>query len=132
MLFSVCDVILDLALIIDNSGSIRNETTKDENYILLKEFVKSLLDILDIAPDRTRVGALRFSTTVQTEFKLDTYMADRELMKARIDSMQFEGSETNISGALRQARFDIFDSNHGDRPNIQNVAIVVADGKYTC
>ena len=66
---------------------------------------------------------------LQTEFKLDTYMADRELMKAHIDRMQFEGSETNISGALRQARYDIFDSNHGDRPNIQNVAIVVADGE---
>ena len=66
---------------------------------------------------------------LQTEFKLDTYMANRELMKAHIDRMQFEGSETNISGALRQARYDIFDSNHGDRPNIQNVAIVVADGE---
>ena len=66
---------------------------------------------------------------LQTEFKLDTYMADRELMKEHIDRMQFEGSETNISGALRQARYDIFDSNHGDRPNIQNVALVVADGE---
>ena len=56
-------------------------------------------------------------------------MADRDLMKAHIDSMQFEGSETNISGALRQARYDIFDNDHGDRPNIQNVAIVIADGK---
>ena len=64
----VCDVILDVGLIIDNSGSIRNESTKDENYLLLKEFVKSLIDILDIAPGRTRVGALRFSTTVQVDF----------------------------------------------------------------
>ncbi len=48
---SVCDIVLDVALLIDNSGSIRNNTdskTRNENYRLLKEFIKSLLDILDV------------------------------------------------------------------------------------
>ena len=59
------------------------------------------------------MGALRFSTNVYTEFRLDRYVnpaardgsEERRLMKEHIDRMEFEGSETNISGAIRQARW---------------------------
>ena len=126
---SVCDAILDIALVIDNSGSIENNTDDNQNYVLLKDFIKSLLDILDIAPNKTRVGAIRFSTHVHTEFKLDSYMDDKEGMKRHIENMQYEGLRTNISGAIKQTRSEIFNINHGDRPNIPNVAIVIADGE---
>ena len=56
-------------------------------------------------------------------------MADREAMEAHIDAMYFEGLRTNVSGALRQIRFEIFDPNHGDRPQVPNVAVVTADGE---
>ena len=118
-----------MALIIDNSGSIQNGSTTNENYIILKEFVKSLIDTLDIGPDRTRLGVVRFSTSVATEFQLDTYLNDKTAMKQHIDAMPFEGFDTNISGALQRARTDIFVENHGDRSFIPNVAIVIADGQ---
>ena len=86
LFFSVCDAVLDIALLIDNSGSITNGTTSHENYNLLKQFVNSLLDTLNIAPDKTRVGAIRFSTNVSTEFTLKTYMSDKEGMKRHIES----------------------------------------------
>ena len=120
---------LDIALVIDNSGSITNGTMSRENYVLLKQFVNSLLDTLHIAPDKTRVGAIRFSTSVSTEFRLETYMNDKEAMKRHINDMPFEGFDTNISGALKETRTNIFNSSHGDRSFIPNVAIVIADGQ---
>ncbi len=50
-------------------------------------------------------------------------------MKLHIDNMEFEGSQTNISGALWQAGQDIFNYERGDRLDVQNVAIVLADGE---
>ena len=66
----MCDVILDVALIIDNSGSIRNDSDINENYKLLKDFIKSLIDILDISPGRTRVGAIRFELHLMCAYGL--------------------------------------------------------------
>ena len=56
-------------------------------------------------------------------------MHDKEGMKRHIENMHYEGLRTNISGAIKQTRSEIFDINHGDRPNIPNVAIVIADGE---
>ena len=43
--------------------------------------------------------------------------------------MPFEGHDTNISGALKQTRTQIFDARFGDRSFVPNVAIVIADGQ---
>ncbi len=111
---------------IDNSGSI--EDARVGNYQLLKDFIKSLLDILDVSPTGIHVGAVRFSTSVVTEFRLDRYTSSED-MKAHIDQMPFEGQETNISGALWNTQHDLFSNNPGDRPNVDNVVLVVADGE---
>ncbi len=50
-------------------------------------------------------------------------------MKQAIDNMPFDGGLTNISGALRQTRRDIFNFHNGDRPDVRNVVIVIADGE---
>ena len=126
---SVCNAVLDIALLVDNSGSIKNGSMTSENYAILKAFVKSLIDTLDVGRARTRVGLVRFSTDVHTEFRLNTYMDNKAAMKRHVDSMPFDGKDTHISGALQRTRTDIFSPLHGDRPWIQNVAIVIADGQ---
>ncbi len=121
----MCNVI-DLALIIDNSGSI--EDAGKGNYKLLKDFIKSLLDSLDISEHGTHVGALRFSSDVHTEFRLNTYNTTED-MKDHITHMDYAQQFTNISGALWKARQDIFKPEYGDRSDVQNVALVIADGE---
>ncbi len=67
---SDCDVDMDLAIVIDNSGSIKNESTQsleNKNYDNLKKFVKSLLDILNIGQDDTRVGVVRYGLSGNAE-----------------------------------------------------------------
>lgn len=131
MSFPDCNKIFDLAIVIDNSGSIKNESTvsqENKNYDNLKKFVKSLIDTFSIGEDQTRVGVVRFSDHASTVFQLDTYF-DKLYMKQAIDEMPFDGGLTNISGALKQTKRDVFNIHHGDRPDIRNVAIIIADGE---
>ena len=64
---------MDLAFIIDNSGSIRDKNKDGDNYDRLKEFLANLVDQLDVGMDRTRVAAVRFSDVAELEFHLDDY-----------------------------------------------------------
>ena len=43
--------------------------------------------------------------------------------------MPFERFDTNIAGALKQVKLDIFNEESGDRSYIPNVVIVIADGQ---
>ena len=48
----------------DDSGSIRDKNPADgsyDNYQLLKDFIKKLLQRLDIGPDSTRVSIIRYT-----------------------------------------------------------------------
>ncbi len=67
---------MDLAIVIDNSGSIKNESTQshsNKNYDNLKNFVKSLVDILEVSDTATKVGIVRFSDVATTVFRLNAY-----------------------------------------------------------
>lgn len=73
-------------------------------FRLVQNFLKSMVDILDVGEFATRVGAVRFSHVAVREFHLDEYY-ERAALKRAIDRMHFTGSTTNTSGALRYTRF---------------------------
>ena len=126
---------MDLALIIDNSGSIRDKNVKNatnhtvvDHYQTLKDFINSLLDIMDVGPLNTRVGALQFSHKSHVVFHLNTYSTKAQ-MKDAINRMTLIGSTTNTSGGIRLGRLGIFNPYEGDRPDQPNVMIVITDGE---
>ena len=51
---------LDLAIVLDTSGSTRND-----RFFAIQSFVADLIDVLEVAPTKTRVAALHFSNTTQ-------------------------------------------------------------------
>jgi len=61
MLVSVAACVVDLAFVIDNSGSIRdNDPPGGNNWQLILDFVKSIIRELIIAPYATRVAVVDF------------------------------------------------------------------------
>ena len=50
-------------------------------------------------------------------------------MKNAVDRIPDVTGNTNISGALRLARQEIFNYNNGDRLDVRNVALIISDGK---
>ena len=121
---------MDLCLVIDSSGSIRDNNPpggNPDNYDLQLKFLANLIGAFNIGPDGTRVGAIIFSEQVILEFTLSQYDNSDAIAQAILAS-PYLGQTTNTPEALRQTRLQCFNMGTGDRPNVPNLAIVVTDG----
>ena len=125
-----CAVQVDLCFIIDSSGSIRDNNPPGgqlDNYDLQLQFLSRLVDLFDIGPDATKVGAVIFSEQVRLAFSLDTY-TDAQSIKDAILGLTYLGQTTNTPEGLRVTREQCFNQGNGDRPNVPNLAIFISDG----
>ena len=125
-----CASRVDLCFIIDSSGSIRDNNPPDrsyDNYELQLQFLISLVSAFTIGPDETRVGAILFSEQVSLEFTLSTFDAANDINAALL-ALPYLGQTTNTPEALLQTRTQCFNRANGDRPDVDNLAIVVTDG----
>ncbi len=82
--------------ILDASGSIGRS-----NFNSVRNFVSRYVDGVDIGPDDTQVGVIRFSSSAQLLFDLDTYK-DRNSLQWAIRSILYTTGGTNIPAALCQ------------------------------
>ena len=126
-----CEAKVDLCLIVDASDSITFYNPPDgsyDNWQLQLDFLSLLVDLFTIGPDATRVGAVVFSEDVRLAFSLDTY-TDVESVKKAIYNLDYLDQQTNTAEAFRVTREECFNIATGDRPNIQNLAIIISDGR---
>lgn len=57
----VAECVADIAFVIDNSGSIRdNDVVGGNNWQLIIDFVRSIIDAFTIGPRATRVAVVDF------------------------------------------------------------------------
>ena len=112
-LFLGCDIRVDLVLILDLSGSVEDE------YRMVLEFAKHLVYGLPFQQDRTRVGAIAYSTEIVGQFYMNTYR-DQE---AVINALNFyhKGGKTNAQLALNLMREQHFTSQRGDRSAVRGL-----------
>jgi hypothetical protein len=128
-----CINILDLALLVDNSGSIRDSNPQDgsyDNWDLVTQFMSDLVQNLNVGIDGTRVALVKYANRVHVEFDLNDYQSLSDV-QAAIRNTEYIGGNTNASGALLVTRDVIFNVDNGDRPNVINVAVVITDGEST-
>ena len=121
---------MDLCLIIDSSGSIRDNNPPGgttDNWDLQLNFLAYLVGAFSIGSDATRVGAIVFSERVRLAFTLDRYTSVDEVQQA-IRNLAYMGQTTNTPEALIQTRLQCFHQATGDRPDVANLAIIVSDG----
>ena len=120
---------MDICLIIDSTGSIRDKNPSDgtDNWQLQLEFLATLIGAFTIGPDDTRVGAIVFSTKATLAFSLNDYTTIDEIQNA-IRNIAYMGGWTNTPKALLQTRLQCFNPTTGDRPGVDNLAIIVTDG----
>ena len=122
-----CETKVDLCFVIDSSGSI-NDNTPIDNWQLQLNFLATLVDAFEIGQDHTRVGAVSFSDIVLLEFKLNDY-DDAESVKNAILNIDYLGQTTNTAGGFRITREQCFNRENGDRPEVQNMAVIITDGQ---
>ena len=125
----MCHTKVDLCLIIDSSGSIRdsNSPGRPDNYALQLDFLANVVASFPIGPDNTRVAAIVFSEEVVLEFQLNRYNSISEVQEA-IRNVPYLGQTTNTPEAFRQADLQCFSAANGDRDDADNMIIIVTDG----
>ena len=112
-----------MVFVIDASGSV-----KQENFDKIINFIKNFLENADIDGGHVRVGVNVYSTGSVIEFNLNTYNNKGDLFNA-IDALHYQKGWTNTASALKDMREIMFTEANGDRPDVDNVAIVLTDGQ---
>jgi collagen type VI alpha len=105
----------------DSSGSVG-----DSNWQLVLQFVKNVVENLDIGSHSTHVGAITYGNRATPNFYLDTYN-NKEDIKNALSDIRWKDQETNTSGAI-WTMMQMFTRELGDRRKAPNVGIVITDG----
>nr|XP_015212368.1 PREDICTED: collagen alpha-6(VI) chain [Lepisosteus oculatus] len=109
----------DIVFLIDSSGSI-----KSEDYQKMKDFMKKIIQKLDIGRDKVRIGAKQYCHLEQDEFELDDYSQASDLMKA-VDGMNQLGGGTLTGQALHSVSKNFQKA----RKDVNKILIVITDGE---
>ncbi|TRZ01129.1 hypothetical protein DNTS_007854 [Danionella cerebrum] len=114
---------LDVVFLIDGSKSIR-----PENFELVKKWIMTMIDKLEVSETKTHVGLVQYSSTVKTEFPLGRYN-DKKSLKEAVKKMDYMERGTMTGMALGYMSQTSFTLSQGSRPQIQKVGIVFTDGR---
>ncbi|XP_040598262.1 von Willebrand factor A domain-containing protein 2 [Mesocricetus auratus] len=115
-----CSAEADILFLLDGSHSIGKGSFERS-----KRFAAAVCDALDISPERVRVGALQFGSTLHLEFPLDSF-STRQEVKANIKGIVFKGGRTETGLALKHLRRGFPGGRNGTVPQI---LIIITDGK---
>ncbi|XP_042201325.1 von Willebrand factor A domain-containing protein 2-like [Callorhinchus milii] len=115
-----CSEAIDVLLLMDGSYSIGKGSFERS-----KRFATKLCDILDINPDRVRIGVIQFSTKPKLEFGLEIYSTKEEAKEA-IKRIIFRGGSTEIGRAMKYVLRKGF---HGARESAPKIIVILTDGK---
>lgn len=113
---------VDLVLILDSSTSVG-----EDNFLLMKNFVKDLVNKADIDSGSVRVGVLMYSSGVHVEFQMNEHSSKSSILAA-IDEIVYMYGSTNTADGLETMTNKMFTSANGDRSGVDDVAIVITDG----
>ncbi len=132
MCFGSVAVCADVVFLMDSSGTIASDP---EAYNQEKAFINDIIDqisggqtISSNVNQGVRVGLIRFSTKVYNEIYLDSFMSIEDI-KNKVRALDYEGGKTNMARALIELVQSQFTSLRGDRPGVQNIAVLITDGK---
>ncbi|KAG7251469.1 hypothetical protein CRUP_006633 [Coryphaenoides rupestris] len=115
--------VMDLVFVIDGSKSLG-----PVNFELVKRFVNTVVDSLDVSRSGTHVALLQYSTKVRTEFPLGRYTSGRDV-KAAVSRVEYMGRGSMTGSALRHVFQTSFTSQEGARPGVPRATIVLTDGR---
>ncbi|XP_078378137.1 uncharacterized protein LOC144661308 isoform X1 [Oculina patagonica] len=124
-----CPAPLDIALLIDASGSISRR-----NFGKFKEFLERLVDRFDISESGTHIALIEYSTDASVQLRFNDFSGaqlNAVNVKRKITSLPHTRGFTYIDKALALADTEIFSAKGGMRLNVAKIAIIMTDGSQT-
>ncbi|XP_048238745.1 uncharacterized protein LOC124119917 [Haliotis rufescens] len=117
-----CKTQLDLAFILDGSGSV---STSDFNRMI--KFVENVTKKLDISKDEVKVSTVEYGSSVGDDIEFKDFASKSSLVSA-IAKIRKSDSGTNTAAAILHTVNVLFRPAAGARPNAKRVAILMTDG----
>lgn len=112
----------DIVIALDASTSVT-----EENFRTLLSFVQDFVRPAEIDNGNVRIGMLSFSTDVHIQFHMYQHPTKEGVLKA-IGNVPYSWGSTNTADALKTVRTTMFLYQHGDRPDVRNILLLVTDG----
>ncbi|OEH74405.1 microneme protein [Cyclospora cayetanensis] len=120
----VCTSLLDVFLVIDESGSIGSS-----NYVKVRAFLADFYLAMPVTPEDVRIGLLTFSTTSKLRWDLsDPRSTDPVLAGESIMSLPSPTGNTYTNLALDMASELLYDTTKGARKDVPKLVMVMTDG----
>ncbi|XP_034029371.1 collagen alpha-6(VI) chain [Thalassophryne amazonica] len=115
----------DIVFIVDESGSIGTA-----NFQLIRTFLLSVVNGLEVSPNRVRVGIVTYSDRPTAQVYLNTFKDKDEILQF-VKILPYRGGGTNTGAALKFTKEKVFIKKRGRRQikGVQQVAVVITDGK---
>ena len=130
----------DVIFVVDSSGSICDtdpdftfgEDTTCNNWMDLLEFINLIIDELPISSDgsENRVALVRFANDGQLIFDFDDNNFSKATIRSAVTSLPYVGGNTATAGGLQVVIDQLLDRN-GNRADVDDIVIVITDGKST-
>lgn len=95
---------------------------------MVLDYVRTIVESLEVATDRTRIGVITYGDTSTVRFQLNTYPNKQDVLQA-IDSITYSRGRTNTQEALNIMRTQMFTQANGDRYDVPNYCVVITDGE---
>jgi hypothetical protein len=125
ILFLGCDTKADVTFIVDSS-----EDVGKDNFNKQIEFLKRTVNDLKVAPDKTQISVVTFSSGVYNQFFLNQYATKADALAA-IDRIPYISGRTHTSDALKYVTRTSFSPIHGARSNVPHIAVLMTNGPST-
>lgn len=100
------------------------------NLPAVRDFITSIVNQLDVQPERVRIGLIQFAERQRTEFYLNSYDNKQDVLDNIAQLRLMGGNAVNTGAALRYALQNHFQESTGSRrrQGIQQVLVLITGG----
>ena len=97
---------------------------------LMKGFLADIISRLHISERRIRVASVQFSSSASTiNWFFNNYTDNLSLQKA-VHALPYLSDKVNFANGLDLLKTYIFNPDHGDRPGVKNILVVLSSSKH--
>lgn len=97
---------------------------------MIREFLLTLVDSLDVGPDKVQIGLVQYSNSPRTEFYLNKYESKQEIQNY-IAKLPYMGGGTQTGSGLDFLLKTHFKPEAGSRgkKGVPQIAVIITDGQ---
>lgn len=117
----------DIIFVIDGSEGVGRD------FPIIQEFVRGVVENLNIGENSIRVSVVQYGDTPQVDFYLNSHKTKEGLLNAIKELRQHGGRKRNLGNAIDFVRLNVLDSVRGSRKQegVPQFLIVISGGKST-